>query len=255
MSVAASVEYVVMEEPEPRGATAYLAEAIGTFVLVLAICGTISAMSGSGGVDLVGVALAHAFALAAIIYTIGGASGAHVNPAVTIGLWAIKKISGANAIAYIVCQAIGAILAALVVLLLFNDAGETANYGAAAINPDVLQGGSAWLGLIAEALGTFILVWAVMGLAVNPRGEAPLGGLGIGVALGVGVLIFGSATGASLNPARWLGPAIAAGEFSDFWLYILGPIIGGLAATLGYRALLLTGRGLPAERPKDELPG
>lgn len=254
MSVTAEVR-VVDDEPEQRGSAAYAAELVGTFLLVLAICGTVSATAGGGELNLVAVALAHTFALAAIVYTIGGTSGAHVNPAVTVALWAVKKISGADALRYVVCQAIGAIAAALVVLLLFNDVGEQVNYGAPAINDAVIAGGSPWLGLIGEALGAFILMWAVMGLAVNPRGEAALGGLGIGVALGVGVLIFGGATGASLNPARWLGPAIASGEFADFWVYILAPLIGAVLAAVGYRAIVLEGRGLPAERPRDELPG
>ncbi|MBA2256710.1 MAG: aquaporin, partial [Thermoleophilaceae bacterium] len=111
------------------------------------------------------------------------------------------------------------------------------------------------LGLIAEALGTFILMWAIMGLAVNPRGEAALAGVAIGGALGLAVMVFGPATGASLNPARWLGPAVASGEFSDFWLYLLGPVVGALAAALGYRALVLERRGLQSMAPKEELPG
>jgi MIP family channel proteins len=241
-------------DPVPRGSAAYVAEIIGTFLLVFFICAFIS-IAHPGPHDLAALGLVHAFVLAAAIYALGGTSGAHFNPAVTLGLWSIRKISTANAIGYVVCQAIGAIVAALIVLLLFNDIGDAVNYGATAINPDVLQDGSAWLGLIAEILGTFLLVWAIMGTAVNPRGEAPFAGLVIGIALGVAVMIFGPATGAGLNPARWLGPAIASGEFGDAWIYIFGPPIGGLAAALGYRALVLEPRGLPAVAPKEELPG
>ena len=242
------------EHPEPRGGPAYAAEIIGTFLLVFFICGFIS-VGSAGGFDLAGLGLVHAFVLAAAIYALGGTSGAHFNPAVTGALWSLKKISTPNAIAYVICQCIGGILAGLVVLLLFNDIGDAVNYGAATINDAVLQDGSAWLGLIAEALGTFLLMWAIMGLAVNPRGEAALAGLGIGIALGVAVMVFGPATGAGLNPARWLGPAVASGEFSDFWVYILGPVIGAVAAAIGYRAIVLRERGLPPQRPKDELPG
>lgn len=248
------VEFVVVEEPEPRGAPAFAAEVIGTFLLVFFICAFIS-IAHPGPRDLAALGLVHAFILAAAIYALGGTSGAHFNPAVTLGLWAIKKISTPNAVVYIVCQAIGAILAALLVVLLFDDIGDAVNYGAATINGDVLQGGSVWLGLIAEGLGTFLLVWTIMGLAVNPRGEAALAGLGIGIALGVAVMIFGPATGAGLNPARWLGPAIASGTFTDGWVYIVGPLLGAFAATLGYRAIVLNPRWLPAQRPKDELPG
>ncbi len=249
-----SVEFVVVEEPEPRGGPAYAAEIVGTFLLVFFICAFIS-IAHPGPHDLAALGLVHAFVLAAAIYALGGTSGAHFNPAVTIALWAIKKISTPNAIAYVICQCIGGILAALLVLLLFNDIGDAVNYGASTINGGVLQNGSAGLGLIAEALGTFLLMWTIMGLAVNPRGEAALAGLGIGIALGVAVMIFGPATGAGLNPARWLGPAIASGTFTDGWVYVVGPVLGALLASLGYRALVLDPRWLAAQRPKDELPG
>jgi len=249
-----SVEFVVIEEPEPRGLPAYYAELVGTFLLVFFICGFISVAS-AGGFDLAGLALAHAFILAVLIYALGGTSGAHFNPAVTFALWSIKKISTPNAIVYVICQCIGGILGALVVLLLFKDVGDAVNYGATAINGEVLQNGSVWLGLLAEAIGTFLLMYAIMGLAVNPRGEAALAGLGIGAALGVAVIVFGPATGAGLNPARWLGPAVASGRVDDFWIYIVGPLVGAIAAALAYRAFILDPRWLPAQRPKDELPG
>jgi aquaporin NIP len=249
-----SVEHVVVEEPEPRGLPAYYAEVMGTFLLVFAIGGFLS-VSSAGGFDLAGLALAHAFILIALIYALGGASGAHFNPAVTAALWSIKRISTPNAIAYVICQLVGGALGALLVLLLFNDVGDAVNYGATMINDRVLQDGSVWLALIAEAIGTFILMWAIMGLAVNPRGEAALAGVGIGAALGIAVMVVGPATGAGLNPARWFGPALVSGEFSDFWLYIVGPVIGAVAAALGYRYFLLEERGLVAQRPKDELPG
>lgn len=253
---AATHDVAIREDPEPRGPAAYGAEVIGTFLLVFFICGVISIGSNAAvPLDLAGLGLLHALILMVLVYALGGTSGAHFNPAVTLALLAIRKISPASAAVYIACQAVGGVLAALVVALLFNDIGEAVNYGAATINPDVLQDGSVGLGLLAEALGTFMLMWAIMGLAVNPRGEAALAGLAIGGALGLAVMVFGPATGASLNPARWLGPAIASGEFSDFWLYLIGPVIGALAAALGYRALVLERRGLPAMPPKEELPG
>jgi MIP family channel proteins len=252
-----SVELIVVEEPEPRGLPAFVAELIGTFLLVFLICAFVSVTAVDDGAQfsIVGLALTHAFALMVIVYAIGGTSGAHVNPAVTIALWSARKISTANAVVYIVCQAIGGILAALVVVLLFKDAGDPVNYGTPAINDAIVQGGSVWLALLAEALGTFVLMWAVMGVAVNPRGEAALAGVAIGGALGVAELIFGLATGGSFNPARWLGPAVASGEFGDFWLYIAGPVAGALLATLAYRTFVLEERGLIGRRPKDELPG
>ncbi len=249
-----SVEFVVVEEPEPRGPSAYAAELIGTFLLVFFICGFLS-VSSAGGFDLAGLALAHAFVLMVLIYALGGASGAHFTPAVTGALWLLRKISTPNAVVYLICQCVGAVLGALVVLLLFKDVGDAVNYGATAINGEVLQNGSVWLALIAEALGTFMLMWAIMGLAVNPRGEAALAGLGIGAALGVAVMIFGPATGAGLNPARWLGPAVASGRFDDFWVYVVGPMAGAALAAIVYGVFVLVERGLPPQRPQDELAG
>lgn len=246
----------VREDAEPRGAAAYGAEVVGTFLLVLAVCGVISVGSNQGApLDLAGLGLAHVLILMVLVYALGGTSGAHFNPAVTIALLAIRKISPASAAVYIACQVVGGLLGALLAALVFNEIGEAVNYGAATVNPDVLEDGSVGLALIAEAVGTFILMWAIMGLAVNPRGEAALAGLGIGAALGIAVMIFGPATGASLNPARWFGPAVASGEFSDFWLYLIGPVIGALMASLGYRALVLERRGLPAMAPREELHG
>jgi aquaporin Z len=241
-------------EIEAKTPVAYAAEVVGTFLLVFAICGAVSASTQGGlALDVVGLGFVHAIALAVGIYTLGGTSGGHFNPGVTAGLFAVGEIRGRDAGIYVVCQCVGAVLAALVVLLLFHDAGDPVNYAAPAINPDVITDGSPLLALVAEALGTAILVWAVMGMAVNPRAETPFAPLVIGLSLGVAVMIFANATSASLNPARWLGPSLVSGHFDDFWVYILGPVIGGVAAAVGYRALVLNPRGLPGTRPVDVL--
>jgi glycerol uptake facilitator-like aquaporin len=156
-----------------------------------------------------------------------------------VAQFAIRQIRGVDAAAYIVFQLVGGALAGLLVLLLFHDAGASVHYGATAIDAKVIPGGSPWLGLIAEAVGTFMLMWAIMAVAVNPRGEKHFAGLVIGGALGLAVMVFGPATGAGLNPARWFGPALASGTFPDFWIYIVGPVIGALLAAVGYRALVL----------------
>jgi glycerol uptake facilitator-like aquaporin len=106
---------------------------------------------------------------------------------------------------------------------------------------------------VAEALGTFILMWAIMAMAVNPRGERHWAAFVIGSALGVGVLLFGPLTGAGLNPARWFGPAVVSGEFGDAWAYILGPIVGAVAAALAYAALVLSPQERAEQRPIDAL--
>jgi MIP family channel proteins len=225
---------------ERRHLPAYVAEGIGTFLLVFFICGILSVGSaGPLSLDLAGLGLLHALTLGVLVYALASSSGAHFNPAVTIAQLAVRQIRGSDAAAYITFQLVGGVLAALLVMLLFNDAGASAHYGATAIDGQVVEGGSPWLGLIAEAAGTFMLMWAVMAVAVNPRGEKHFAGLVIGGALGLAVMVAGPATGAGLNPARWLGPALASGTYSDFWIYIAGPIAGALLAALLYRAVVL----------------
>ena len=233
---------------EPKGPAAYISEFVGTFFLVLGICGVVSA--GAGTALLTNVALVHTLVLMSLVYAIGSISGCHVNPAVTVGLLAIRKISGRDAAIYIACQVAGAVVAALLVHAFFSVRGDVVNFGTPAVANAYLSGGNAFLAMIAEALGAFLLTWAVMGTAVNPAAPKGVAGFAIGGALGVGVLIFGPATGASFNPARWFGPALVSGSFTDAWLYIVGPILGGVAATLLYRTVMeLDERPLPAQEP------
>ena len=225
---------------DARSVSAYAAEGIGTFLLVFFICAVLSVgNAGALQLDIAGLGLLHALTLGVLVYALAASSGAHFNPAVTVAQLAIGQIRSRDAAAYIGSQLAGGVLAGLLVLLLFHDAGASANYGATAIDSNVIPGGSPWLGLIAEAVGTFMLMWAIMAVAVNPRGEKHFAGLVIGGALGLAVMVFGPATGAGLNPARWFGPALASGTYPDFWIFILGPVIGALLAAVGYRALVL----------------
>jgi MIP family channel proteins len=233
---------------EPKGPAAYISEFVGTFFLVLGICGVVSA--GAGQAPLTNVALVHTLVLMSLVYAIGSISGCHVNPAVTIALAAIRKISGRDAGIYIACQLAGAVCAGLLVHAFFNVRGDVVNFGTPAVAKLFLDGGNTFLALIAEALGAFLLMWAIMGTAVNPAAPKGVAGIAIGGALGVGVLIFGPATGASFNPARWFAPALVSGEFGDAWLYILGPILGALAASFLYRTVMeLDERPLLAQSP------
>jgi MIP family channel proteins len=233
---------------EPKGPAAYISELVGTFFLVLGIIGVVS--SGAGNALLTNIALVHTLVLMSLVYAIGSISGCHVNPAVTLGLFVIRKISGRDAGIYIACQVAGGVLAGLVVSWFFNVRGGVVDYGTPAVADDYLRGGSVFLAFLAEGLGAFLLMWAVMGTAVNPVAPKGVAGFAIGGALGVGVLIFGPATGASFNPARWFGPALSSGEFADAWLYILGPIAGAAGAALLYRTVMeLDARPLPAQSP------
>jgi aquaporin NIP len=225
---------------EARTVAAYAAEGVGTFLLVFFICAVLSVgNAGALKLDIAGLGMLHALTLGVLVYALAASSGAHFNPAVTVAQLAIGEIRARDAAAYIVFQLAGGVLAGLVVLLLFHHAGASAHYGATAIDANVVAGGSPWLGLVAEAIGTFMLMWAIMAVAVNPRGERQFAGLVIGGALGLAVMVVGPATGAGLNPARWLGPALASGHYSDFWIYLVGPLAGALVAAFGYRALVL----------------
>jgi glycerol uptake facilitator len=227
-------------QPEPieeKGTPAYLAEFIGTAILVLAITGLVSA-SAVTGLSLTNLALVHLLALMGIVYTIGTISGAHVNPAVTLALLAVRKITGRDAGLYIVAQLLGGLAGAFLAKAFFLGRGSLVNYGTPGISDRYLQGGSVGLAFLAEAIGAFLIVWAVMGTAVNPTAPKGVAGIAIGGALGLGELIFAPATGGSFNPARWFGPAVASGTWTDGWMYIIAPIIGGVVAAASYRLIM-----------------
>ncbi|HWC25082.1 MAG TPA: aquaporin [Solirubrobacteraceae bacterium] len=242
---------------QPRGTSAYLAELIGTFFLVLfiALVVTVNSDAGLGYTDVAVVALAHAFVLMMIVATIGAASGAHVNPAVTIALAALRKIAPADAAIYVVVQLAGAILAVLVVKLLIQDgSADAASFGAPAVAQNFLDG-SAAAGFLGELLGAFALMWAIMGVLVNPAAAKEWAPLVVGATLGLAVMALAPMTGASLNPARAFGPALIATNFGEgatfVFVYVAGPIAGALAAAFAYQAAILGDR--PSARPVDKL--
>lgn len=248
------------EPIEPKGPAAYGAEFVGTFLLVMFICFVVS-VNSIGGIkvtDWAVIGLAHVFILAMLIHSLGGTSGGHFNPAVTVTLTVLRKIAPADAAVYILLQLAGAVAGALVVKLVYAEPTDVSNlYGAVAPNADLLEGKV--LGAFAvELIGTFTLMFAIMGLAVNPRAEKGWAGWIIGGTLGVCVFVFGPLSGAGLNPARAFGPNLVVGEFGglDVFLvgYVIGPIVGAVLAGLAYTALVLNARGLgDGERPIDAL--
>jgi MIP family channel proteins len=243
-------------EVEERGTPAYVAEFIGTFFLVFFVCMVVSLNSrdGLGFVDFSVIGLVHVFVLAVLIYSLGNTSGAHFNPAVTAALAAMRKITPLDALIYWLVQLSGGVAAALVTKLLLLDEGDLANYGATTVSEQFLQG-KALPGLLVEVIGAFVLMWAIMAMAVNPRADRALAGLVIGLALGLGVMVLAPLDGAGFNPARSFGPAIVSGEFSDFWIYVVGPLLGAIAAAFAYKAVVLDPQERIGERPIDVLPG
>jgi MIP family channel proteins len=241
---------------EDRGASAYIAELVGTFLLVLFIALIVSIFGRAGLPVFAVIGLLHAFVLMMLIQTLGGTSGAHFNPAVTLGLAAIRKIEAQAAAAYLAMQLIGAIAGAALCKLILSELPITPSLGNPSVSP--LLGGKTLLGMLCELIGTFVLVWSISGVAVNPRGTRDWAGFVIGATLGFAVMAFGPLTGAGLNPARALGPAIVSGHFAGGFgsfvvVYVVGPIIGGVLATLGYKTLVLDPQERIGERPIDKL--
>lgn len=205
----------------------FMAELVGTFALVFVGAGAVSCQAWSfGAVGLVGIALAHGLILAGMIYTFGHISGTHVNPAVTLGLVAAKKMDVGTGIFYIVAQLLGAVIAGFSLRAIFpglpNELGTT----------DLAVGVSPLRGLLTEGFLTFLLVTVVLGAAADERAAKGFAGIAIGLTLAACILMGGPVTGASLNPARTFGPAIASGHCANHWIYWAGPIAGGIVAAL-----------------------
>ena len=244
---------------EKRGLSAYLAELVGTFLLVLfvALIVSVYARGGISTPEFAVIGLLHAFVLMMLISTLGGVSGAHFNPAVTLGLAAARKIRPGQAVVYVGVQVVGAIAGAALAKLVLDELPGGPNLGNVSVSS--LLAGKTLLGALCELIGTFALVWAIMGVAVNPRANADWAGWVIGATLGFGVLVFAPLTGAGLNPARSLGPAIIEGEFIGGFgkfvvVYMVGPGLGGLLAAIGYKLLVLDAAHRAGERPVDVLP-
>ncbi len=245
---------------ERRGIEAYAAEFIGTLLLVFFIGVVISLnnQAGLGFTDWSVIGLLHFLVLLMLIHTLGGASGAHFNPAITATLAALRKIGPIDAAIYVVLQLAGAVAAALLVKLVLSNEGDPVGYGATEISDTFLEG-KLLAGFFVELIGTFVLMWAVMGVAVNPRGARDWAGLAIGGALGFAVMALGPLTGAGLNPARSFGPSLVGGgeAVGDFIVaYVLGPLVGALLAGMLYTALILRPEGLgDGRREIDTLSG
>lgn len=207
----------------------YAAELIGTFLLVLAITGSvmIDALSHTSTANVPFVVF---LVLLVNVYAIGPISGAHVNPAVTIGVYALGKMPARDVVPYIVAQLIGATLASAVALGVL---GNVASLGAT-VPVAAFAGGN---GMLLEALLTFGLVFMVS-MSFHPKFPSAAAGLAIAGALGLGAMWGGGLTGASMNPARSFGPALLSGDWSSFWIYVVGPVLGSLVAALVGRFLL-----------------
>lgn len=166
----------------------------------------------------------------------GHISGGHINPAVTLGVWVGRKIEVVSAIVYIIAQLLGAVVAAFCLRIIFPaDVWQPVHLGTPGLGPNVSFGVATFL----EAILTFFLVFTVFGTAVDERGRGQIAGFGIGLVVAFDILVGGPLTGASMNPARTFGPALAAGYWANHLVYWIGPIIGGIVAGLLYSIALL----------------
>ncbi len=209
----------------PLGRAA-LAEAIGTFALVFAGAGAIMVDAKTDALGHVGVAFTFGLVIMAMIYAVGHISGAHFNPAVSFAFALTRHFPWPRVAAYWAAQATGALAAAL---LLRASLGDIANVGA------TLPSGSDGQTFLWEVVLTFFLMFVIMAVATDTRAVGEAAALAIGGTVGLDALFGGPITGASMNPARSLGPALAAGELGAIWIYLLAPLVGAALGGFAYQ--------------------
>jgi aquaporin NIP len=201
------------------------AEFLGTFALVFTGTGAIIINEASGGaITHLGIALTFGLIGLAMIYTLGDVSGAHLNPAVTLGFWAARRFPASQIWRYVAAQISGALVASLILKLLFP--GNT-NLGA------THPAGSAVQSLVLEFILTFLLMFVILNVSTGANEKGITAGIAIGAVIALEALFAGPICGASMNPARSLAPALASGHLRDLWIYLLAPAAGALAAVLG----------------------
>jgi aquaporin NIP len=213
---------------EPRLARSLLAEAIGTFALVFAGCGAIMVDAKTHALGHVGVAISFGLVIMVMIYAVGHISGAHFNPAVTLAFATSRHFPALRVPAYWAAQLAGALAAALI---LRGSLGDVAHVGA------TLPSGSDGQALLWEGVLTFFLMFVIIAVATDTRAVGEAAAVAIGGTVGLDAMFGGPITGASMNPARSLGPAIAAGHLTSVWVYLTAPFLGAVAAAAAYRFL------------------
>jgi MIP family channel proteins len=187
----------------------------------------VSDASYDGALGTVGIALVFGLIIMVMVYATGHLSGAHINPAVTIAFTVSRHFPPRDAVAYVAAQVLGATAAALALLAVWTD--KPAALGATI--PSVGAGSA----LVYELLLTAFLMFVIMAVATDTRAVGAAAAIAIGGTVGLDALFGGPVTGASMNPARSFGPALASGEWTDFWIYIAGPVLGAALGALAYQ--------------------
>jgi aquaporin Z len=203
----------------------YLAEMVGTMVLVLMGCGAAIFFGCGEPAEVLAVAIAFGLSVVGMAYTIGGISGCHINPAITLGVWLSKRMSGRDAAMYMLFQVIGAIIGSAILYLLTSTGG----YGhSTSTGANAFDEGEMLQAFVAELVFTFVFVLVVLGTTDEKRGAGSFAGLAIGLTLVLVHIVCIPITGTSVNPARSIAPAIFAGgqALSQLWLFIVAPMVG-----------------------------
>jgi aquaporin Z len=219
-----------LEKPRLHLGAATIAEALGTFILVFAGTGAVMVNQiTNGAITHLGISFVFGAVVAALIYTLGHISAAHFNPAVTLAFWASGFFPRTKVLAYVLAQCGGAVAASLMLRL---SLGQIGNLGA------TLPLDGNWIqAFVLETVLTFILMIVIFGTGLDRRAPIGFAGLAIGLTVGLEAAFMGPITGASMNPARSLGPAAVGGIWQHHWLYWIAPILGAQLAVLVYRQL------------------
>lgn len=209
-----------------------LAEFVGAFALTFVGGGAIlSAAIASTG--LLGIGLAHGLAIGVMICAVGHVSGGHFNPAVSFAMLITQRMKANEFVGYVIAQLAGALVAALLLKGIFSDADL------ATATPALGEGFSVGSALLAEIVITFLLVFVIFGTAVDPSSAfKPVAGLAIGLTIAIDIVMAGPVSGAAINPGRWFGTAVVGGAFDNFWIWIVGPLVGAAIAALLYDTVI-----------------
>jgi aquaporin TIP len=226
-----------------------IVEFIGPFALCFMGIGAIAL---TGGQDIVAIALAHGLAIGLCIMAAGHISGGFFNPAVTVGMIVTRKVNPQVGGLFIIAQLLGALAGTLVIFSVFPESvREAVGDGVPAVGAGFSNGNA----LIAEIVATFFLLFVIFGVAIDNRTTSGINGLVIGLTISMAILATGSVSGAALNPARWFGPAVAGGHWDNWWIWIVGPILGAVLGALLFNDILLAGEGLDKDAESSSARG